>query len=385
MIAAALLVFPWALAWALARRHHLDSTVVTILVAVTIPLAGLWLTWATFRNACRPAPANGDARPGIITAAPGSVVADRGGIAIGPGSVVADRGGTAIGQVVYQQRRGITGKPVRLAPRPVFLAGREGLLAELDARLARRPKQSGPQLVALYGLGGAGKTSVAVEYAHRHLAEVGVCWQFQAEDATVLAAEFGVLAAQLGAREVVDPRDPVVSVHAVLARAQFAWLVVFDNVPDRAAVERFVPPAGPGRVLITTQNQLWPPGLALDVPVLGRDVATDFLVSRTGDPDRAAAGELADDLGGLPLALEQAAAYMQATGTTLALYLPLFRDRQTDLLARGEVSGHPADVAATLGLALSLRSVPPARRSGSSPGGIRGVFAGTSMRRSGLT
>ena len=83
------------------------------------------------------------------------------------------------------------------------------------------------------------------------------------------------------------------------------------------------------------------------------EVAADFLVNRTGDPDRAAARELAAELGGLPLALEQAAAYMQATGTTLAGYLPLFRARQADLLARGEAAGHPADVAATLGLALS--------------------------------
>ena len=195
--------------------------------------------------------------------------------------------------------------------------------------------------MALCGLGGAGKTSVAMEYAHRHLAEVGVCWQFPAEDPAVLAAEFAVLAAQLGAREVVDPRDPVASVHAVLARQEAGWLVVFDNVPDRAAVEAFVPPAGPGRVLITTQNQHWPPGQALDVPVLDREVAADFLVNRTGDPDRATARELAAELGGLPLALEQAAAYMQATGTTLARYLPLFRARQADLLARGEAVGAP--------------------------------------------
>ena len=66
-------------------------------------------------------------------------------------------------------------QPIRLATRPEYLAGREGLLAELDARLTSGPGRSGPRLVALYGLGGAGKTSVAVEYAHRHLAEVGVC------------------------------------------------------------------------------------------------------------------------------------------------------------------------------------------------------------------
>jgi len=148
------------------------------------------------------------------------------------------------------------------------------------------------RVMVLCGLGGAGKTSVAVEYAHRHLAEVAVCWQFAAEDPAVLAAEFAVLAAQLGAREVVDPRDPVASVHAVLARQQAGWLVLFDNAPDRASVAPFVPPAGPGRVLITTQNQHWPPGQALDVPVLDPGVAADFLVNRTGDADRAAALEL---------------------------------------------------------------------------------------------
>jgi hypothetical protein len=240
--------------------------------------------------------------------------------------------------------------PVRLAPRPVFLAGREGLLAELDARLAGGP---GLRLVALCGLGGAGKTSVAVEYAHRHLAEVGVCWQVPAEDPALLESGFSVLAAQLGAREVVDARDPVAAVHAVLARAGAGWLLVLDNAVDRASVERFIPPAGNGRVIVTTQNQHWPRGQALEIPVLEKDVAADFLVNRTSDTNRTAALELAAALGGLPLALEQAAAYMQATGTSMAGYLSLFRDRQADLLARGEATGHPGDVAATLGLALS--------------------------------
>jgi len=84
-------------------------------------------------------------------------------------------------------------------------------------------------------------------------------------------------------------------------------------------------------------------------------------VNRTGETDRAAARELAAGLGRLPLALEQAAAYMQATGTGMVRYLGLFRDRQADLLARGEAAGHPLDVAATLGLALSrLAEMAPA-------------------------
>jgi hypothetical protein len=146
-------------------------------------------------------------------------------------------------------------KPVRLPPRPVVLAGREGLLADLDTQLAGEGDQR-PQMVALWGLGGAGKTSVAVEYAHRHLAEVGVAWKFPAEDATVMAAGFAELAAQLRAQDLPGSRDPVASVHAVLAASPADWLLVFDNAPCRAAVEAFMPPAGPGRVLVTSQSSV---------------------------------------------------------------------------------------------------------------------------------
>ena len=242
-------------------------------------------------------------------------------------------------------------KPVRLPPRPVLLAGREDLLAEVGARLTAGD-DPGPRLVALCGLAGAGKTSVAVEYAHRHLAEVGVAWQFAADDPTVLAAGFGELAAQLGARDLADARDPVASVHAVLAAFPAPWLLIFDNAADMASVAVFLPPAGPGQVLITSQNPNWP-GQALEVPVLAPDVAADFLVSRTGDPDRQAAQDLADMLGGLPLALEQAAAYMQATGDTLARYLALFRRRRAEMLARGEPTGYGKTVASTWALAFA--------------------------------
>ena len=86
-----------------------------------------------------------------------------------------------------------------LAPRQAQLAGREEPLAELDARFTG-DDGAGPRVVALCGLGGAGEDadSVAVEYAHRHLDEVEVAWQFACEDTAVLAAGFGELAAQLG-------------------------------------------------------------------------------------------------------------------------------------------------------------------------------------------
>jgi hypothetical protein len=243
---------------------------------------------------------------------------------------------------------------VRLAPRPLFLAGRQDLLAEVDARLGGGGgggEGAGPRVVALHGLAGAGKTSLALGYAHHHLAEVGITWQFAAEDLAVLAAQFTELATELGARE--GSGDPVVAVHGALAGSAAGWLLVFDNAPGPEAVEAFVPPAGNGRVLITSRNALWPPGQGLEVPVLDLEAAADFLAARTGDTDRRAAAALAEAVGGLPLALEQAAAYAQATGNALGTYLALFHKRRADLLDRGRPARYGGTVAGTWALAFT--------------------------------
>ena len=73
------------------------------------------------------------------------------------------------------------------------------------------------------------------------------------------------------------------------------------------------------------------------MPVLDLEVAADFVAARTGDTDRQAAAALAEAVGGPPLALEQAAAYAQATGSSLAAYLALFHKRRADLLDRGQL------------------------------------------------
>ncbi len=279
--------------------------------------------------------------------------------ASGPGVAAGVIHGNVIVAAGERERIGL---PVRLAPRPGELAGREALLAVLRERLsgaggpgAGEPSAgSAPRVVALHGMGGAGKTTLAVEYAHRHRAEFGVVWQFAADDRAVLEADFARLSALLAAAGgLADPRDPVGSVHAVLAASPVPWLLIFDNAPDPAAVREFLPGGGPGQVLITSQHGLWPAGQGVEVPVLDGEVAALFLVSRSGDADLAAARDLAGELGGLPLALEQAAAYALAAGLSLGGYLGLFRLRRAELLDRGEVSEHPASVTATIGLAVT--------------------------------
>jgi hypothetical protein len=148
---------------------------------------------------------------------------------------------TVQGQAAGQGSGGVA---VRLAPRPVFLAGREELLAGLDTRLAGR-HGPGPGVVVLSGMGGAGKTSVAVEYAHRQAGGCQVVWQLPAEDPAGLAAGFAELAAHLGAGDTAGGGDPVGRVHAVLARRD-DWLLVFDNVSGPESVAGLVPPAGGG-------------------------------------------------------------------------------------------------------------------------------------------
>ena len=124
--------------------------------------------------------------------------------------------------------RRAAGPVLRLAPRPAFLAGREELLADLGGRLAGADG-AGPRVVALVGLGGAGKTSVALEYAHRQLGEVGVAWQLAAEDPAVLAAGFGELAAQLGAAGGRGPGGRGARGAGRLAGWSGCWY--FDNAP----------------------------------------------------------------------------------------------------------------------------------------------------------
>lgn len=264
--------------------------------------------------------------------------ADPGG---SPGGEGPGASGAAAGRVVW------------LAPRPAMLAGRESLLAEVDARL-NESTAPWPRVIALHGLGGTGKTSVALEYAHRHQSAMRVVWQFAAEDPVMLADGFGRLAAQLGVgTRAADSRDPVASVHAALAEEPLPWLLIFDNAPDAVAAREFVPAIGHGFVLITSQSAIWPPRQGAEVRALGTGVAAKYLSDLTGDPDGHSAAELAAELGGLPLALEQAGAYTYATGSTLSGYLGLFRQHRMELLARGEVPDHPATVEAILGLALS--------------------------------
>jgi hypothetical protein len=204
----------------------------------------------------------------------------------------------------------------------------------------------------LAGLGGVGKTSLARAYAQRHSYQL--VWWIRAEDPAAVDAEFrSLLDVLLLPGDSVKVGDARAVVFAWLTQQNTPWLLILDNVPDAASVNGLLPP-GNGHVLVTSRATGW-----LDhsvVEPLGTKAAVELLVSQSGDSDRAAAEELATELGGLPLALTQAASYTRTTGVDLAAYLRWYRDKSAVLHQEGKPADYPDTVATTWELAMDRLS-----------------------------
>jgi tetratricopeptide (TPR) repeat protein len=253
-------------------------------------------------------------------------------------------------------RPGSSAAPIWRVPyrRNVSFTGREGLLEELHRALPRGAA------VALTGLGGIGKTQLALEYAYRHRDEYRVVWWVHAEDGATLAADYAGLAAELGLAER-EAKEQAVVVAAVRRwlEQNTDWLLVFDNAGSRTAARDYVP-QGRGAVIITSREPIWS-GVAtpFGLEVLAPAEAVAFLCQRTGDTDAAAA--LAEALGRLPLALEQAAAYIEDTGGSVQYYRQLFAEHHAELLRQGPLSTEYPDTVATTWM-LSIGKVDDAAR-----------------------
>ncbi len=226
--------------------------------------------------------------------------------------------------------------------------GREDFLAALSSALSSGRPAALTQ--AVHGLGGVGKTQLAAEYAYRHSHLYDVVWWVRSEEPAALASDYATLAARVGLPEADEADQRLVgrAVRDWLGR-NAKWLLVFDNARTRSEVREYLPQGSTGHVIITSRDRDWS-GLAspLQVREMPRNESVQFLLKRTSQNDSEAADKLAQALGDLPLALEQAGAYIDATGQTLPAYLELFRAHHARLLARGATStDYPDSVATT--------------------------------------
>lgn len=238
-------------------------------------------------------------------------------------------------------------------PRSAAFIGRTALLTELHVE----PHTDQPAVVhALHGMGGVGKTALAVEYAHRFAAEFDVAWWVPAKEPALVAGHLAELADKLDEADntVPSPRQvPQLDRLWEILRDRSRWLVIYDDAADPAALAPYLGGSG-GQILITSRNPSWH-DLAIPIPVgvLARDESITLLrhhVSALPDSD---AGRLADALGDLPLTLGQAGNYLANTGIPLDDYLALRDERAAELLTRGLPVNYPISLAASYQVTLA--------------------------------
>jgi tetratricopeptide (TPR) repeat protein len=228
--------------------------------------------------------------------------------------------------------------------------GRESLLAEVHSSL-----ESGHPL-AITGLGGVGKSQVVIEYAYRYFPEYEAVAWIRAEDPAILSSDFAALARlfKIAVRERAEQAEVVNAVRKWLDHNP-GWLLVFDNAQEPNQLSNFIPQAATGHVVITSRNPNWAAvAHTVDVSVLNRSESVSLLLKRSCRDDQTAAGDLAEELGDLPLALAQAGAFVHEAGITLADYLQLFRTRRAELWnSEHQPLGYTHTVGTTWKLAMS--------------------------------
>ena len=221
-------------------------------------------------------------------------------------------------------------------PRNPNFTGRVELLRDL--REALDSEKSAALTQAISGLGGVGKTQLAIEYAYRYANHYSLIWWVRSETPEALSADWEALARRMN---LVSPEDrleqsQVIEIVRSALKQRTEWLLVFDNAPNPNAIESYIPHGSAGHVVVTSRYSAWGRlARPLPVRVWQPRESVDFLLRRTGHEDEAAAGQLAEELGYLPLALEQAAAYIEHAARSLAGYLGLFRERKLALFQNG--------------------------------------------------
>jgi tetratricopeptide (TPR) repeat protein len=237
-------------------------------------------------------------------------------------------------------------------PRLRYFTGRGDLLQALRRQLVEAGTGTVVQAAAVHGLGGVGKTQLAIEYTYRYAADFDLVWWIPSEQPSTISDRLAQLGRRLGLEELPRLEEQVGRVFDALGQRD-RWLLVYDNAQRPSDLKGLRPPAGSGQVLVTSRNPAWG-GVAATVPVnvLSREHAVAFLARRTNSSDESTLVKLAGVLGDLPLALEQAAAFLEETSSTPEEYLQLFSDRAKELFTLGQPASTEETIATTWAVSL---------------------------------
>jgi tetratricopeptide (TPR) repeat protein len=257
------------------------------------------------------------------------------------------------------------------APLGGLFAGRDEDLDDLHTALLEA--KGAP--VALCGLGGIGKTRLAIEYAWSRERDYSALLFVSASNGAALNAGLAALTAveifDLPEREA---RDDATRITAVLRWLETnpTWLMILDNVDDNAAVAevaKLMPRLKGGHVVVTARASNFPAGVRkLEVSTLDENAAAQFLLDRTeadrskSKEDAALAKTLARELGGLALGLEQAGAHIATDHIGFARYLKLWHESREKALAWADATVTGSDRTLATTWATSVARLSPESR-----------------------
>jgi hypothetical protein len=204
---------------------------------------------------------------------------------------------------------------------------------------------------ALYGLGGVGKTQLALEYAHRFMADYDLVWWVPSERVEEITGALADLGRKMGLQIGDNVAEAAEAALEELRRDTTPhWLLIFDNADNPKQLEPYLP-RGSGHVLITSRDQAWTHSAEpLEVDVFTRDESVAHLLRHVPELSVADAESVADALGHLPLAVEQASAWLEQTGMSARAYVDQLTTQSTRILALNQPSDYPMPVVATWNL-----------------------------------
>ncbi|WP_405931613.1 tetratricopeptide repeat protein [Streptomyces sp. NBC_00827] len=209
-------------------------------------------------------------------------------------------------------------------PSPIFV-GRAEVMAQLERALSAESEQAITQ--TLHGLGGVGKTTLALHYAHDHAGAYRLVWWIRSDTPELIEAGFAALTVRLRGEESSDLTTTQAAEWAVgWLQTHPGWFLVFDNAEKPEDVHAWTGQLrSSGRHLITSRYKRGWVCEPISLRVLDEEAASGLLSRLVEDADADEARALADELGYLPLALEQAGAFIVQTGITIAEYSAMLR------------------------------------------------------------
>ena len=234
-------------------------------------------------------------------------------------------------------------------PNPQF-SGRDEELTRLRALFAESA------VVAIYGIGGVGKTQLATEYAQKYAHgaadDYEIVWWIVADPPDLVEMRLATIATGLGL--IGQGADPTSAAHTARSylRGRSKWLLVFDNAQDAAALQPWLP-GGDGHVLITSLHGRWRElGTSFELDVLRRAGSAELLRRGRGDLCDDEVEVLADRLDGLPLAIAQAIGMLEG-GMTAREYVEQLDAKTAQILDEDAPPTHKKSLTAATRVSLS--------------------------------